>query len=133
VDTVVLSQADGVPQVLLRRRGNAPYKGCWELTGGMVCFLETIERAVKRIIGYDFGRNVVSMAQLPGVMQHLHEIRNENRFHSVSLAYRVVLDSFDIGGSQEARWFALDTLPKRMQPVQGKYLHQAVANGWLAI
>ena len=48
VDVVILTMVDEQLQVLLVRRGQAPFKGMWAIPGGFKLPTETLDEAAKR-------------------------------------------------------------------------------------
>ncbi|CAM9429719.1 unnamed protein product [Chrysoparadoxa australica] len=116
VDTCIfaLERPQLVPQILLIKRGNEPYKGCWALPGGFVDEGETLEAAAARELQEEASVTGCTLVQTgaygdPG---------RDPRGHTVSVAYMAfVPDSHDVGvkaadDAAEADWFHLSQLPK---------------------
>lgn len=100
-------------EVLLIRRGNEPFRGCWALPGGFMEMDETIERCAVRELQEETGILVdESRAVLVGVFSRPGR---DPRGRTVTVAYRVDLEEeVDVKGSDdaaEARWFPLAALP----------------------
>ena len=55
VDVVILTLADGELQVLLIRRGGAPYQGAWAIPGGFKLPTETLDEAARRELAEETG------------------------------------------------------------------------------
>lgn len=85
VDLVVLTISDGVLQVLLVRRGQAPYQGRWALPGGFTHVDEDIADAAYRELGEEagIGPNDVHLEQL----RSYGTPRRDPRMRVVSVAW----------------------------------------------
>ncbi len=89
VDVVVLSVLDGELEVLMVRRGAAPYEGRWALPGGFVDPDEDLERAARRELREETGVGARSL--------RLHQLRaygdpkRDPRHRVVSVAHLAVL------------------------------------------
>ena len=102
VDAVIVDPGRGV--VLVRRR-NPPFAGCWALPGGFVDIGETCESACRREAAEETGLEV-AVAGLVGVFS---APERDPRGHTVSAVYlcRVVGGALAAGDdAAEARWFA---------------------------
>ena len=100
-------------EVLLVRRGNEPYKGCWALPGGFMEMDETIERCAVRELQEETGLTIgeerlhlIGIYSTPG---------RDPRGRTVTAAYRVDVED-DIQATAgddatEVRWWILDKLP----------------------
>ena len=102
VDAVITDPAHGV--VLIRRR-NAPFAGCWALPGGFVDPGETCEAACAREAAEETALTVAIVA-LVGVFS---APERDPRGHTVSAVYlcRVIGGVLEGGDdAAEARWFA---------------------------
>ena len=100
-------------EVLLIRRGNEPFRGCWALPGGFMEMDETIECCAVRELQEETGILVdESRAVLVGVFSRPGR---DPRGRTVTVAYRVDLEEeVEVKGSDdaaEARWFPLAALP----------------------
>lgn len=109
-DCVVINPLD---EVLLIRRSNEPFRGCWALPGGFMEMDETIEHCAVRELQEETGICVdESRAVLVGVFSRPGR---DPRGRTVTAAYRVDLDKEvnAVGGDDaaEARWFPLSELP----------------------
>jgi len=111
VDAVVFSGTDRERKVVLIRRKNAPFSGCWALPGGFVDEDESLDAAVKRELCEETGLSGVPLNQFhtfgaPG---------RDPRGHSVTVAYwgllptPVPLRAAD--DASEAAWFDVFSLP----------------------
>lgn len=64
VDTVIFALRDDDLQVLLIKRGHAPYAGMWAIPGGYVESDESLENAAKRVLRDEAGVRDVHFEQL---------------------------------------------------------------------
>ncbi len=100
-------------EVLLVRRGNEPYKGCWALPGGFMEMDETIEHCAVRELQEETGIVVSEdMIRLIGVYS---APGRDPRGRTVTAAYRIdVADSMAATAGDDAaevRWWPLEELP----------------------
>lgn len=100
-------------EVLLVRRGNEPYKGCWALPGGFMEMDENIERCAVRELMEETGLaadekrlRLIGVYSAPG---------RDPRGRTVTAAYRidVVDDPQATAGDDaaEVRWWPVSALP----------------------
>ena len=100
-------------EVLLVRRGNEPFRGCWALPGGFMEMDETIEHCAVRELMEETGIAVAEEElQLIGVFS---DPGRDPRGRTVTAAYAVRL-SADVtpaagDDAAEVRWWPLDKLP----------------------
>lgn len=109
-DCVVFNSHD---EVLLIRRGNEPFKGCWALPGGFMEMDETIEHCAIRELMEETGIVVAeSDIRLVGVYS---TPGRDPRGRTVTAAYvvRVPDDTFAAAGDDaaEVRWWPFTALP----------------------
>ena len=100
-------------EVLLIRRGNEPYRGCWALPGGFMEMDETLEHCAVRELQEETGLEVEErQLRLIGVFS---TVDRDPRGRTVTAAYRVDLpECAEACGSDdtaEARWVPLAALP----------------------
>ena len=100
-------------EVLLVRRGNDPYRGCWALPGGFMEMDETIEHCAARELQEETGLAVTeSELRLVGVYS---APGRDPRGRTVTAAYAVrVPDGASAAAGDDAdevRWGSLDDLP----------------------
>ena len=100
-------------EVLLIRRGNEPFRGCWALPGGFMEMDETIEHCAVRELMEETGLQV-SEGDLRMVGVYSQPGRDP-RGRTVTVAYCIRLnDCAEVRGGDdaaEARWFPLNDLP----------------------
>lgn len=107
---VMVTNAKG--EVLLVRRGNDPFKGCWALPGGFMEMDETIEHCAVRELEEETGLKVsekdlrlIGVYSAPG---------RDPRGRTVTAAYAVsVGNEVATAGDDaaEVRWWSLNALP----------------------
>jgi 8-oxo-dGTP diphosphatase len=113
VDCVVFGLGEAGLEVLLIRRRNAPFAGCWALPGGFVDVDETVEDAAKRELEEETGVRDVYLEQL-----HVFSaVRRDPRERVVSVAFYALVKSRDhaaegASDADEAAWFPVAELPK---------------------
>lgn len=120
VDAVVLRPHPREPgraerEVLLVRRGNDPFRGCWAFPGGFVDYGEDPGAAVRREVEEETGLTGLPLCQF----QAYGDPRRDPRGHTVTLVYVAELgagpdhqtpragDDADL-----AAWFPVDALPE---------------------
>jgi 8-oxo-dGTP diphosphatase len=115
VDVVVVARVHGRPSVLLVRRKNPPFAGCWAIPGGFVEPDEPLEEAARRELREE--TNV-----LPVRMEQLHTFGDpgrDPRGWTISVAYLAMLSGEEVrawrpragSDADEVGWFDLDGLP----------------------
>lgn len=112
VDVVVLRLDENRPQILLAQRAQEPFAGCWALPGGFVEIDESLDDAAQRELEEETGVRGVKLEQL-----HAYgDPDRDPRGRVVTVAYYAIIPG-DLpvrGGDDaaQARWFAVDNLPK---------------------
>lgn len=91
VDLAVFATHNGADRVLLVRRGNYPFKGCWALPGGFMDPSETTEQAALRELREEAGLDV-ERAHFVGVAD---DPDRDPRGRVVSLVYAARLPSIE--------------------------------------
>lgn len=88
VDVVILTMSDGELNVLLVRRGEAPFEGEWAIPGGFKRPTETLDEAAKRELTEETG---VDAARLLTQFGAYGDPGRDPRMNVVTVAYLAVL------------------------------------------
>ncbi len=88
VDVVILTMSEGALNVLLVRRGQAPFEGEWAIPGGFKRPSETLNEAAKRELGEETG---VDAARLLAQFGAYGDPGRDPRMNVVTVAYLAVL------------------------------------------
>lgn len=88
VDVVILTMSGGVLNVLLVRRGEAPFEGMWAIPGGFKRPTETLDEAAKRELREETGVDAASLLTQFGAYGDPHR---DPRMNVVTVAYLAVL------------------------------------------
>jgi 8-oxo-dGTP diphosphatase len=88
VDVVVLTMFEGVLQVLLVSRGEAPFKGMWAIPGGFKRPSETLDEAAKRELTEETGVDAASLLTQFGAYG---DPERDPRMNVVTIAYLAVV------------------------------------------
>src|SRR6266446_4273254 len=88
VDMVILTMSDGRLNVLLVRRGTAPFEGMWEIPGGFKLPTETLDEAAKRELAAETGIDGASLLTQFGAYG---DPGRDPRMNVVTVAYLAVL------------------------------------------
>ena len=105
VDVVILTMAERTLQVLLVRRGEAPFEGMWAIPGGFKRPTETLDEAAKRELVEETG---VEVATLLAQFGAYGDPERDPRMNVVTVAYlAVVRDVGEVVGGTDAAEAAL--------------------------
>jgi 8-oxo-dGTP diphosphatase len=88
VDVVILTMSEGTLNVLLVRRGEAPFEGMWAIPGGFKRPTETLDEAAKRELGEETG---VDAAPVLKQFRAYGDPERDPRMNVVTVAYLAVL------------------------------------------
>ena len=111
VDLVMVKQTAHETQILLIKRKNEPFKGCWALPGGFVDEKEDLEQAALRELFEETQLKASDLKQIGA----FGKPNRDPRGHMVSVAYfgtvpnKIVAIASD--DAEEIGWFSLKKLP----------------------
>ena len=109
-DCVVIT-IEVVPKVLLIRRGNEPYKGCWAFPGGFMDMDETAEQCAIRELKEETGLDIERVLQIGAYSK----VDRDPRGRTLSVAYLAVVGTPQLvaghDDAAQAAWFPLTDLP----------------------
>lgn len=88
VDVVILTMSEGVLQMLLVRRGEAPFKGMWAIPGGFKRPNETLHEAARRELAEETGVDVPTLLAQFGAYG---DPDRDPRMNVVTVGYLAVL------------------------------------------
>jgi 8-oxo-dGTP diphosphatase len=88
VDVVILTMSDGVLQLLLVRRGEAPFEGMWAIPGGFKRPTETLDEAAMRELAEETGVDAASLLTQFGAYG---DPGRDPRMNVVTVGYLAVL------------------------------------------
>jgi 8-oxo-dGTP diphosphatase len=113
VDCVVFGLDECGLQVLLIRRGQAPFAGCWALPGGFLVVGESPEDAARRELREETGLSRVYLEQLAT----FGDPQRDPREHVVTVAYYALVRLADhhaqaATDASDAAWFGVNDLPR---------------------
>ncbi len=125
VDILVYTEIELRPkEVLLIRRGQAPYAGMWALPGGFVDMDEDLPQAAARELKEETGVGGLSLLQFrtygtPG---------RDPRGRTISIIYTASSEKLEVRGgddASEAAWFDFTKLPRLA------FDHSLIIQEWL--
>jgi 8-oxo-dGTP diphosphatase len=112
VDCIIFGFDSHQLQALLIKRGFEPEKGKWSLMGGFVEKNESTDVAAIRILQQLTGMKNIYMEQL----YCFSNVNRDTAGRVISVAYFALINIADyseqLQQDHEARWFALDSIPK---------------------
>lgn len=109
---VFLKSPDGITQILLVKRGNAPFKGAYALPGGFPEMQELLIDAAKRELQEETGLTDVDLQQFAAFDALGRDPRDRNiaiAFYGLTTHQNCNLLAGD--DADEAKWFPLNELP----------------------
>lgn len=100
-------------QVLLIKRANEPYKGCWALPGGFMNMDESAEECAVRELEEETGIRI-DVDDIYQVGTYT-AVDRDPRGRTISVAYVTVtgsaIEAHGADDAAEARWWSMDALP----------------------
>lgn len=109
-DVIVLAN-NAKPQVLLIKRGKAPYADCWALPGGFVEMDEELTDAALRELYEETGIKGISVEQF----KTYGGVNRDPRHRTISVVFTSVIDApvkaIGMDDAAEAKWFDVYQLP----------------------
>lgn len=112
-DCVVMTR-EPEPRVLLIKRGNEPFKGCWAFPGGFMEMDETLEQCAVRELKEETGLEVTEDDIFS--FGTFSAVDRDPRGRTISKAYLVVVDEpLEVSGQDdavEAVWHPIGALPE---------------------
>ena len=110
-DCVVMTQ-EAEPRVLLVKRGNEPFKGCWAFPGGFMNMDETTEQCAIRELEEETGVRITGIDQIGA----FSKVDRDPRGRTITVAYLAIVDkplnASGMDDADDADWFPLNKLPK---------------------
>ena len=110
-DCVVIAK-ENEPKVLLIKRGNEPFKGCWAFPGGFMNMDETTEQCAVRELEEETGLKVTEIKQIGAYSK----VDRDPRGRTITVAYLAIIDKVEnvkgLDDAAKAQWFPLSDLPK---------------------
>ena len=110
-DAVLFAERDGQIYVLLIRRGNEPYKGCWAFPGGFLEMDETVAHCAERELEEETGIQLTGM-QLVGIYS---DVERDPRGRVITAAYAAMTTMPEATAADDAaaaQWWPINALPK---------------------
>ena len=110
-DAVLFAEREGEIFVLLIRRGNEPYKGCWAFPGGFLNMDETVARCAERELEEETGIKLTGM-QLVGIYS---DVERDPRGRVITAAYSAMTTMPEATAADDAaaaQWWPLNALPQ---------------------
>ena len=110
-DAVLFAERDGQIYVLLIRRGNEPYKGCWAFPGGFLEMDETVAHCAERELEEETGIQLTGM-QLSGIYS---DVERDPRGRVITAAYTAMTTMPEATAADDAaaaQWWPINALPK---------------------
>lgn len=111
-DCVVLGVAsDGSRRLLLIRRHNEPYQGCWAFPGGFLDMDETLEQCARRELKEETGLDLHCEFK---EVRSFSSVDRDPRGRTITVAFLVETPLATVTGGDDASdacWFPLDALP----------------------
>ena len=109
-DCIVITR-EAEPKVLLIKRGNPPFMGCWAFPGGFMNMDETTEQCAIRELEEETGLKVSELQQIGAYSK----VDRDPRGRTITVAYLALVDAplpvKGLDDAAKAQWFPLSALP----------------------
>ena len=110
-DCIVITK-EAEAKVLLIKRGDEPFKGCWAFPGGFMNMDETTAQCAIRELEEETGLKVSEVHQIGAYSK----VDRDPRGRTVTVAYLAIVDEpLAVNGQDDAakaQWFLLSALPE---------------------
>lgn len=109
-DCIVFNREENKLSVLLIKRKNEPFQGCWAFPGGFINIDESAEDAAIRELKEETGLEVSGIEQLKAYSRPDRDPRER----VITIAFIAESQRKDVEGgddAKEARWFDISNLP----------------------
>ena len=109
-DCIVFNKTEDQLNVLLIRRANEPFKGCWAFPGGFIEPDESAEEAAVRELMEETGLEISGFRQLKAYSSP----KRDPRERIITIAFIAYAEHMQVKGGDdaaEARWFNVESLP----------------------
>ena len=114
VDAVIFCLLEHELKVLLIKRKNRPFEGCYSFPGGFMDMDEPPELAVKRELAEETGLRVDDVMQVGA----FGDPDRDPRHRTISIAYMsVITEEREVKAADDAQkacWFSLDDMPTQL-------------------
>jgi 8-oxo-dGTP diphosphatase len=112
-DIVIFSIREKELNLLLVKRGVAPFKGKWAIPGGFVGLEESLENAAKRELKEETGVEASYLEQL----YTFGDVKRDPRGRVISIAYFALMNSNNVElkattDVSDTKWFSIKKLPE---------------------
>lgn len=105
-----------VPEILLIKRKNPPYQGCWALPGGFLDMNETIEEATNREVLEETDIDITTQGWMKKYKLNIFDNPDRDERQRVVSILSSVMVMSNVNGragddAEEVKWFSIFSLP----------------------